>query len=75
MADEESPTIADVLSGRLRIGPGLTITAAQRHYYDYRGHGPSVDLERSGVLSQPVRDFRSARERATDSDRDDTSDA
>jgi len=65
--DERAITIADVLSGRVRVTAPMTITAQQRLYFNYRFDQPSCErgMHGPGGSSAP-RDFRSRRERERD---------
>jgi hypothetical protein len=68
-SDAHPVTIADVLSGRVRVTAPLKITLSQRLYYNYRMHQPSFEREVHGLgASTTPRDFRSERERQREDD-------
>ena len=68
-SDVHAVTIADVLSGRVRVNAPLKITLSQRLYYNYRIHQPSFEREVHGLgASTTPRDFRSERERQREDD-------
>jgi hypothetical protein len=68
-SDDRPVTIADVLSGRVRLAAPFKITASQRLYYNYRIDQPSFEREVHGLRpSTTPRDFRSERERQREDD-------